>query len=609
MSEPGKNPKLTPEEQRERLARLLKEKAAGPRRGPLSVGQQALWFLYKLAPESAAYHVPFVARVRSAVDVDALRRALVRVVDRHPILRTTYRAADGAPEQHVHPEASAVASFEAVDASSLSWPELTRRASAEAHEPFDLERGPAMRAHLYSRAHDDHLLLVLAHHIALDFWSLLVVVDELGALYAEEAGGPKAALKPLRSSYFDFVRREAEMLAGPEGERMLAYWRERLGDGPAPLQIPTDRPRPAMPSFQGAARPFAVDAATSERLRKVARDEGTTLNNVLLAAFFVLLHRSSGQDDVTVGMPTGGRGGADTADVAGYFVNPVALRCDLAHNPSFRDLLGRVKAAVLGGVANRDYPLPLLVEKLGLPRDPGRSPLFQAVFILQQPQRSDGAAALLLGGPGARARLGGLALESVDLEQHVAQFDLELMLIAHEGALAGTLQYDTALFDASTVDALCARFANLLGGVADDPARPIGELPFLEAAERRALLVEYNDTAVDFGPARASLLHQGFEASADRAPEALAAVGADGRLGYGELERQANRLAHHLRAQGVGRGSLVGVCVERSTAMVVAVLAVLKAGGAYVPLDPAYPQDRLAHILTHAGAATVVTEA
>ena len=598
---------LAPADRRALLAQLLQKKARGSDgTHPLSYGQQALWFLHQLAPDSVAYNDAFAWRIESGVDAPALRRTFQSLVDRHATLRTTFASRDGKPVQRVRDKIQV--HFEQADASSWSDEAMNRRLVEEAHRPFDLERGPLFRVHLYTRSARSHVLLLTVHHIVGDFWSLAIIADELRALYPAELSGTPPALPALPVQYAEHVRRQSSMLAGPEGERHWAYWRKQLaGDLPA-LKLPTDRPRPPAQTYHGASHTFSLSGTLTASLKSLARSEGTTLFTVLLAAFQVLLYRCTGQEDILVGSPSLGRDRADLASLVGYLVNPLVLRASLSGSTTFKTFLGQVRRTVLDALEHAEFPFPLLVERLQPKRDPSRSPLFQVMFSLQMtPSAVDKSlAASVLGEAGAPMNLGGLPMQPIALEQRIAQFDLVMMLAEAGGRLGASIQYSTDLFEADTITRMAGHYATLLTGIASNPEERLSELPLLTEAERSRLLVTWNDTRADY-PSE-SCAHELFEAQADRTPDAVALAFQAEQLTYRELNRRANQVARYLVDLRVGPDTLVGLCVERSVAMVVGLLGILKAGGAYVPLDPAYPADRLAYILSDSAAPVLLTQ-
>jgi amino acid adenylation domain-containing protein len=566
---------------------------------PLSAGQKALWFLYRLAPSGAAYNIAGAAHLRSDVGTEDLRRAFQVLVDRHPMLRATFAQGPDGPVQRVSP--AAAAAFVEEDASGWSEEELRRRLREEAFRPFDLERGPVFRAALFTRG-AERLLAVAVHHIVADLWSLAVLVRELGVL-ARDGG---AALPPLELTPFDYARWQERFLAGPDGERLWEHWRRRLAGVP-PLELPTDRPRPAVPSFRGRGRGERLDPELAAAVRELARSQGCTLFMVLLAAWQTLLARASGQDDFAVGAPTSGRPSERLAGLVGYFVQPVALRADLSGDPPVTEALARARRAALDAFAHQDFPFALLAERLQPERDARRSPLFQTLLVLQKAPAADlaGLAGFALGEGGARLSAGGLELESVALESPAAQFDLTLTAAGVDGGLGVALQWSDDLFDDAAGGRMLGHFANLLRGMTASPERPVRDLELLGESERRQL--EAWSQAGGAVTASDLCLHQLFEAQAARAPEATALLCRGERLSYRDLNRRANRLAHRLRRLGVGPEARVGVLLDRSPDLVAALLGVLKAGGAYVALDPAYPRERLESTLADAEVAVLLT--
>jgi len=598
---------LSPSEKRTLLAQLLRKKVSGFKSFyPLSDNQQGIWFLSQFAPESAIYNVSFAARICSEVDIPALRRAFQALVDRHPSLRTTIAVHSGKPVQQIHEHQPV--HFEETDASTWRGDELQTRLVEETQRRFDLERGPVMRVNLFSRSAQEHILLLVIHHIVVDFWSLAVILNELGVLYSAEKAGRPAALPPLDLQYTDFVRWQAEMLASQAGERLWDYWEKQLA-GPLPvLNLPTDRPRPPIQMFRGAEHNFTLNDELTRRLRALAKAEGATLYMVLLAAFELMLYYHSGQEDVLVASPMAGRSRAEFEGIVGFFANPVVLRANLSGNPTFRAFLGQVRQTVLAALEHQDYPTLRLVQRLRPPRDLSRSPLCQTMFVLDKPHRvTEQAVPALTGGEiGLRMDLGGLVMESIPLGRPAATMDLVMLIIEATGSLSTSIRFNTDLFDATTIARMAGHFHALLESVIRDPAGTIDGLEILTDAERQQLLVEFNHTKTDYPQDKC--LHQLFEEQVQRTPDSVAVVFKAEQLTYGELNRRANRLAHHLRVLGVGPEVLVGICLERSLEMVIGLLGILKAGGAYVPLDPAYPKERLSFMVRDAAVKVLLTD-
>ncbi len=461
---------LSQVEKRALLADLLRKKVRQSASShPLSYNQQGIWFLYQLAPESSVYNVNFAARIGSDIDVPAMRRAFQTLVDRHPALRTTFPVHFGKPVQRVN-QAQKV-HFKEADSSAWSLEELNTRLLEEAYRPFDLERGPLLRVTLFTRSAREHILLLVVHHIVIDFWSLAILLDELSALYPAESAGVKALLPPLNLQYTDYVRWQFEMLASPEGDRLWAYWREQLAGQLPILQLRTDRPRPRIPTYRGASHDFTMDARLSSGLKALAKAHGATLYMVLLAAFQVLLSYHTSQEDLLVGSPMVGRSRAEFEGIVGLFTNPVVLRANLSGNPTFREFLAQVRRTVLSALEHQDYPTVLLVERLRPPRDLSHPPLCQVMFVLDKAHRiaQQGGSGLVAAETGLRMNPGGLVLESVPLERRAATLDLVLLIIETDESLAASMRYNTDLFDAATIARMSQHFGILLRRIIQEP--------------------------------------------------------------------------------------------------------------------------------------------
>jgi amino acid adenylation domain-containing protein len=557
---------------------------------PLSFAQQRLWFLDRLAPGDPTYNVPNVLRLRGPLVPEALSRALAAVADRHESLRTTFGMAGGEPVQLISPRSEVALTV--VDLSGVGDEEAERLCREEVRRPFDLAAGPLLRALLLRRGPGDHVLALTMHHIVSDGWSMGVLVHEMVTLYEAFASGAAAngVLPELPIQYADFAVWQRERLSGERLEALIATWKRRLGNPPEPLRLPTDRPRPAVKTSAGASQPLRLDPGTAERVRDLAHRERATPFMILLAAFQTQLHRYSGQDDLVVGTPVANRDLAELKGLIGFFVNTLALRGDLSGDPSFRDLLQRVREVALEAYAHQDLPFEKLVEELRPERDPSRSPVFQVAFALQNT-------------PGAEPALGGVRIEGVPVEAGTAKFDLDLAF-DHDG-LSGDLGFNTDLFDAATAARMAAHFRTLVAGAVADPGRSLSELPLLGEEERRQLLVDWNRT--ETAPAQGLSPARRFEAIAASRPDDVVLAWTGGTLTYRELDRRANRLARHLRRLGVGPESIVAVLLDRSPELCLAALAVAKAGGAYLPLDPSSPEERIAAALEDAGARVVLT--
>ena len=592
-------------ERAEVLAALRERAAAQLACHPLSYGQRSLWVLHQVAPCSAAYNVALSARLMAPLDPAAMHHAAQALVDRHAVLRTTYGLEGDSAWQRV--AGTATAQVQQHAAEHLDAAALRERVLADYRQPFDLASGPVCRFSVYTRAPQEHVLLLTVHHIAADGWTLLLMMEEFAKLYAEAALGTPAKLERTTLQYAECTRLLEEQLAGAEGERQWDHWRRQLEAPPTPPELPTDRSRPAVPTLEGATAEFALDAALTEALSQLARREGTTPFVLLLAAFHALLHRLSGAEDLIIGTPAFGRPKQEFMRVAGCFVNSVPARARPLPQMSFRALLAQVRQTMLGALDTQDYPLSLLVQRLGVERDASRSPLFDVMFALQRFDRFKAFETLLAGrGDRAEVEIHGLRLRPYLLPQQEGQFDLSMGMVEVDGQLVGALKYSSAIFSAATAQRLTEQYAVLLADIVRRPQACLAELNVLTAAEQQCMLLDWNDTAAPY-PAEATV-HGLFEAQVARSPAATALVFEDQALSYDELNQRANRIAHGLRSLGVARGALVGIWLERSVDMVASVLAVLKAGAAYVPLDPAFPQERIDYMMGDAALAAVVTQ-
>ena len=547
----------------------------GPER-PLSFAQGRLWFLDRLEPGRATYNMPSALRVRGPLALPALAAAFDEISRRHEVLRERIVPAGDGPVALVDPPAPRP--LPVVDLSALPAPvrepEARRLVLEEARRPFDLETGPLFRTAVLRLREREHAVLWTIHHAVSDGWSEGVLVAEVAALYAGNL------LPPLPVRYADFALWQGERLQGGELEARLSWWRERLAGAPTRLDLPTDRPRPAVASGKGRRFTFQLSGPVAEAVRGLCRREGVTPFMALLAAFATLLGRLARQEDLLVGTPVAGRRHAEVEGLIGFFVDTLALRADLSGDPTGGELLARVRETALGAWAHQDLPFERLVEELAPERDLGRQPLIQAVLQLQNV-------------PAPAVRLPGLVAEPLEIDPGVAPFDLGLDLLEIPGGIAGSLRYATDLFDETTVRRMVGAYEWILASLAGDPGKPIAGIPLVSEAERHQLLAEWNDTAVQVEKVP---VHRLVAARAAERPEAVAVVFEGETLTYGELVDRAGRLARRLRAQGVERGTPVGLRMERSPEMAVAVLAIFEAGGVFVPLDPNAPPVRLQQI-------------
>ncbi|MGH8549116.1 MAG: non-ribosomal peptide synthetase, partial [Methylococcales bacterium] len=567
---------------------------------PLSFAQMRLWILDQLEPGSGLYNIAAGFRLHGPLDIARAERSLNEIVQRHAVLRTRFVSTIGDAVQVTEPHL-----FVPVMVDDLSrLPEASRDVEArriaeeEAVQAFDLAQGPLVRVRLL-RLHSvdgpnpEHIFLITLHHSIADGWSMDILIREFRALYTADTQGRSSPLPEMSLQYADYAYWQRQWLQGAVLERQLAYWRERLSGHPAALALPADRPRQALQSHRGRGFTLKLSETLSRELDGSSRRQKATLFMTLLAAFKVLLYRYTGQTDVIVGTPVANRDRLEWEELIGLFVNTLVLRTDLSGNPSFTELLGRVREVVLGAQAHQNLPFEQLVEALQPTRDAARSPLFQVMFVLQNaPVRS--------------LELPGISLSPMEIETQTAKFDLTLGMTETPEGLSASWEYNADLFDEATVKRMAAHFEVLLTGLLADPDRRLSELPLLTENERRQLLLDWNGTERPY-PATQTVVEL-FEAQVERTPEAIALVYENQVLSYRELNIRANCLGHYLRANGVGPDVLVGICVERSLEMVVGILGILKAGGAYLPINPDFPAERLVFMLNDARAAVLLTQ-
>ncbi|MFP2901989.1 condensation domain-containing protein, partial [Corallococcus sp. 4LFB] len=561
---------------------------------PLSFAQQRLWFLEQLSPQGSLYNIPSLLKLEGHLDVAALEQALNALVQRHESLRTTFHAEEGRPFQRII-EAPAlplpVVDLREVDA-ALREQEAWRLARVEAQRPFDLVHGPLLRVTLLRTGEREHLLVLSMHHIVSDGWSAGVLVREWVALYAARIEQRDAVLPPLPVQYADYAVWQREWLKGDALEEQVGWWRRELEGAPAVLELPTDRVRPAKLTERGGSVPVRLSKPLSDALRTLGRGEGATPFMVLLTAWQVLLSRYSGQDDISVGTPVAGRSQAEVEGLIGLFLNTLVLRTQVRAADHFREVLARVKETTLGAFAHQQVPFERLVDALRPERDLGRTPLFQAMLVLNTEVDTS-------------LSLSDLTLRRLELENLAAKFELNLSLSDAPEGFQGALTYSADLFERATVERMVEHLGVLLEGIAATPDASVSALPMLAEAEREQVLRAWNQTA-EATPLES--IHGMFEAQAKRKPGAVAVV-ADGRqLTYAELDAKANGVAKQLRALGVGPESLVGLYVERTVEAVAGMLGILKAGGGYVPMDTSFPEARVEAIAEDAGLRVVVTQ-
>jgi amino acid adenylation domain-containing protein len=570
--------------------------AAAPDPGgryPLTINQQALWFLEQQHPGTAAQHVYVAVRLLAEVDANALRRSFQALIDRHPVLRTALHWGDGAPYQEIltHQEAA----FVIEDASALDDAGLRERLDREAAgELFGLSEGRLMRAVLLRRPDGDVLSLV-AHHIAVDMWSLAIIADELGRLYAVETGRARTLPPPPAAGYGELARFQRAMLESSRGEQLWRYWQNQLAGCRPVVELPADRPRPRQQSYRGDTVVVDLGAQVTVALRDLAAAEGTTLFVVLLAVFQTLVHRYSGEPDVLIGVPSSGRADSRLHDVVGYFVNPLLIRSQISDVSSFTEHLRNTKETMLGALAHQDMPFPVLVERLRLQREASRPPGYQLMFSLTNPHLlgAEGLGALQTGRGGARMRIGDLEVESIDLVRRTAQVDVTMVLSEVDDHLEGLINFSTDLFDRATMVRFGEHFSTLARTVTAQPGLAPADVPLVTDGELRAF-ARWNNTTREYPRAAVTDL---FATQVAARPDEPALTYGRTSLTYRQLDRASTGLARALRARGAGLGRTVGLCTDHDAAVVVAMLATAKAGAAYVPLDPGHPPVRLRRII------------
>ncbi|MBN3950378.1 MAG: amino acid adenylation domain-containing protein [Nostoc sp. NMS7] len=594
-------------QQRELLAYLLAEEGIeleqvskiSPREisdtTPVSFPQARLWFLDQLQPGSYAYNIPVALSVAGHLNVTALAQSLNEIVRRHEALRTTFTTVNQQPVQVIH--SAQTLTVPVIDLEEFSesdrQTQYLRLADQEAKQPFDLSQFPLLRAKVLRLSDEEHIVLLTMHHIISDGWSLGVLVQELATFYDAFSNHQPVPLSPLSIQYADYAVWQQQRLQGDLLDTQLNYWKQQLAGSLPVLQLPTDRPRPAVQTFCGARQKLQLPKSLSKAILDLSQQAGVTPFITLLTAFKILLYRYTGQADMIVGSPVANRNQAETEDLIGFFINTVVLRTNLGGNPSFQELLSSVRDVVLEAYNHQELPFEKLVETLRPERDMSHTPLFQVMFALQNT-------------PMSALEFSGLQLIPLEIDNGTAKFDLTLDLEETLSGIKGWLEYNRDLFDASTIERMAGHFQTLLEGIVTNPEQDLSDLPLLTPAEQHQLLIQWNDTQAEYP--NEACIHQLFEAQVERTPNAVAVVFAEEQLSYQELNRRANQLAYYLQKLGVAPEVQVGICVERSLEMVVGLIGILKAGGAYVPLDPDYPQERLAFMLEDAQVSVLLTQ-
>ncbi|MHC5747095.1 MAG: amino acid adenylation domain-containing protein [Nostoc sp.] len=562
---------------------------------PLSFAQQRLWFLAQLEPNSPFYNMPAAVRLEGRLNVEALQQSFNEIISRHEALRTNFQTREG---QAIAVISEAVSlTLPVFDISDLSLnqqeAEVKKQAYKEAQKPFDLKDDLLLRVKLLRLGQEKHIILLTMHHIVSDGWSIGVLVRELATLYQAFCDRQPSPLPALPIQYVDFAAWQRQWLQGEVLKTQISYWLKQLENAPKVLELPTDYPRPAIQTFRGSSYSFKLSDQLSFALNKFSQQQGTTLFMTLLAAFQTLLWRYTGQEDIVVGSPIANRNRAEIERLIGFFINTFVLRTNLAGNPSFKELLKQVREVALGAYAHQDLPFELLVEQVQPQRDLSHTQLFQVMFVLQN-------------APMSALELPGLTLSPVESDNYSAKFDLTLFITETKSGLVGNLEYNTDLFEKSSIQRIAGHLQTLLEAIVANPQQRLSELPLLTESEEHQLLREWNNTKIEY--LQEQCIHELFEAQVERTPDALAVVFKDEQLTYWELNKRANQLAHYLRSLGVKAEVLVGICVERSLEMAIGLLAILKAGGAYVPLDPSYPKERLAYMLEDSQPGVLLTQ-
>ncbi len=560
---------------------------------PLSFSQQRLWFLHQLEKESAAYHIPTALRLTGVLNIEALEQSLTEIIRRHEVLHTTFSMRDGNAVQVIAPVQPMT--LQKIDLSLSTEPsaKVQQIFTTEFHRSFDLSKGPLLRGTLLQLGEKEHVLLLIMHHIISDGWSQGIFYKELSALYDAFGNGLPSPLSKLPIQYIDFAAWQRSFLQGKMLDEQLSYWKQQI-DGFTTLDLPTDKVRPPQQTFRGSRHFLSFPKSLSQAIKALSQQEGVSLFISLLTAFNILLFRYTGQKDLVIGTATANRTVQEIEDLIGCFFNTLVLRTKIGSNPNFHELLAQVKQTTLDAYEHQHLPFEKLVEELQLPRDMSRSPIFQVMFILQNaPTRH-------------ALQLTGLTLTSLMLDPGRAQLDLNCHMWEEGEELRGFFEYNTDLFEASTIERMQGHFQTLLEGIVANPSKPISILPLLTKTEQRQLLVEWNHTQAEYP--QDQCIHQLFEAQVEKTPDAVALVFEDQQLTYRQLNHKANQLAHYLLSLGVKPEVLVGIDIERSLEMVIGLLGILKAGGAYLPLDPTYPAARLAFMLEDAQVPVLLTQ-
>ena len=572
---------------------------------PLSEGQKALWFLHQLAPRSAAYNLVFSSKLTPAVDIKSMSEAFALLFERHPMLDATFHVVDGEPVQRLH--RGRTIDCREHDATGMSEEEIKGLIAQHAERSFDLENGPMVRLELFLTAEGSHIVLLSMHHIVADAWSVSVLMNDLIEGYFSIKAGGQPEYQPLEYRYHDYVDWQRLNLEGAFGAQASQYWRDQLDDAPHLLDLPTDRPRPPVQTFNGGRLAFELNKDLAARVLDISSESGSTLYSTMLAAYNVLFHLYCGQDDIVVGSPMAGRNQGELGELIGYFINPVPLRSRVDDDPSFSDLMHRTGAGVNSAIEYQDYPLVRIVDDLKVARDPGRSPLFQVSFAMERVPGVDeqGIAVFLIGKGGHQFAVGDMIVETIDLNMRQAQFEITLVVEESGGKIFGCWQYNRDLFDEATIGRLNTLWARVLEEVSANPDIKISEINLLSDDELQNVVHEWNATEMEFPRDRG--IHTLVSEQAVKTPDATAVVAGERSWTYAQIESHSNAIAEGLIGRGTVPGTAVALLLQRGGDMISAMLGILKAGAHYIPLDPDYPDYRLKQMLEDASPAMIIT--
>ncbi|MFM6632173.1 MAG: non-ribosomal peptide synthetase [Microcystis panniformis] len=572
---------------------------------PLSPGQEAMWLICQIAPESVAYNIFITAKIHAYLEIAVVNRVWQKIIEKHPILRTTYTSYEGKPVQQVNQQENF--QVEVIDASDGREEQLVEKIYAIADRPFNLEKDSVLRVNLFTRSAEEHILLLTMHHIASDMWSYDLLLSEFQALYpreVEQVSQQQTETAPdswnENKTYANFLQWQAAMLSGTRGEKLWQYWQQQLAGELPILHLLPDKPRPPVKTYQGASYIAKLDEQLTEKLRDLALASNTSLYQILLTAFYVQLYRYTNQTDILIGSPMRGRTAKEFKEIIGYFSNLNVLRISVQENATFTELLAQVGKIVRQAQKHQDYPFSWLADKLQPQRDTSRSPLCQVSFAWQAQTWCEAKNNSL------HWQKSLLSMEPYLKGQRGGHLDLSLMVREAKGEIEPCWQYNTDLFEAVTIERMAKHFVRLLNSIVLNPQQPISQLSMLTEVEQQQLLFEWNNSQTDYPLDKC--IHQLFEEQVERTPDNIAVVFEDQQLNYQELNARANQLAHYLQKLGVGPDVLVGICVERSLEMIVGLLGILKAGGGYLPLDPEYPTERLLYMLEDAQIRVLLTQ-